>query len=99
MSKFTVRVEPYGQPSGSIYETLHEAMEKGGFTRKISFEKDGKTTTYWLPNAEYSIDGTQTPDDIKDKAVIVVKTVWVEFGVLVTKTDVARSAYNLKKVV
>lgn len=96
MSTFTTRVELYGEPSYQTYKTLHEKMEAAGFTRKISFE--GSNTVYWLPNAEYSIKGVHTAEEIKNKTVIIAKTVWVDFGVLVTQTEVGRSVHNLKVV-
>jgi hypothetical protein len=96
MSTFTTRVELYGEPTFQTYKTLHDKMEAGGFTRKISFE--GNKTIYWLPNAEYSIQGTYTNAQIRDKAVAITKTVWVDFGVLSTKTEEARAVHNLKEV-
>ena len=96
MSRFTTRVELYGDPNYATYNKLHEAMLKGGFSRKIKFDEKGPT--YWLPNAEYTSEGTQTPDVVKDVVVKIVATIWTDYGVLVTKTEIARAHHNLKPV-
>lgn len=95
MSRFTTRIELYGEPSFKVYETLHAQMEQAGFSRTILY--DG--ITYWLPNAEYSYEhATDTAHHVKDKAVAIAAKIWDDFGVFVTQTDVTRSIHNLKKV-
>lgn len=95
MATFTTRIELYGEPNYQVYENLHKKMDSGGFTRKITIDKK---IVYWLPNAEYSIMGDQKIEEIRDLAVSITRTVWSDFGVLVTKSQEARSFYNLKKV-
>lgn len=95
MTRFTTRVELYGDPNYETYTKLHNAMLQGGFSRQITFDK----VTYWLPNAEYTYSGDATQESVKNKAVSIAATLWKEFGVLVTKTEVDRAHHNLKKVV
>jgi hypothetical protein len=96
MSKFTTRVELYGNPSYETYKKLHEAMEKAGFVRTIVFDK----IKYWLPNAEYNSEGTMETSQVLQSAKTAATTVWPvkEFGVLVTRTEVTREMHNLKSV-
>jgi hypothetical protein len=93
MSRFTTRVELYGNPSYEVYNSLHEAMQKKGFSRKIQLSN----VVYWLPNAEYTMDSTQTTQQVVDLAKSAAASVWQDFGVMVTKTEVDRGYHNLKK--
>lgn len=96
MAKYTTRIELYGSPSRTDYDNLHAAMEREGFTRTISWE--GETVTYQMPHAEYNRTSDLAAAQIKDSAVIAAKTVWSDFGVLVTQSQGGREKYNLKKV-
>jgi hypothetical protein len=68
-------------------------MQKKGFSRKIQLSN----VVYWLPNAEYTLDGTQTTQQVVDLAKSAAVSVWQDFGVMVTKTEVDRGYHNLKK--
>ena len=95
MTKYTTRVELYGNPDYKTYEILHAKMLQAGFTRQVEISK----VTYWLPNAEYTFYGEATTViHVKDNAVKIAGLVWKDFGVLVTKTEVDRGFHNLKKV-
>ena len=94
MSRFTTRVELYGDPNYETYNKLHANMETLGFSRQIIFNQ----VTYWLPNAEYTITSEDSIGTIKNKAINAASKVWVDFGVLVTKTEVDRDFHNLKNV-
>lgn len=81
MTAFTVRVELHdGEPSD--YETLHEEMEARGFSRTITSDKG---ITYHLPEAEYSIDGDLTIDEVLDRAKAAATATRKKFGILVTE--------------
>ncbi len=95
MSRFTTRVELYGTPSAEVYEKLHLAMERKGFSRKIN---PNGLKWFWLPNAEYSKEGSETAKQVLDSANVAATSVWKEFGILVTQTEVGRESYNLKEV-
>lgn len=94
MSRFTTRVELYGNPSYETYKSLHEAMERKGFSRKVKLGE----VTYWLPNAEYTLEGNQTTVEVLGLAKQAASSVWKDFGSMVTRTEVQREFYNLQKV-
>jgi hypothetical protein len=75
MSKFTTRVELYGNPDYEVYNKLHAAMSVAGFSRQIKLGE----IVYWLPNAEYTLDTTSTADTIKNSAVTVASKIWTDF--------------------
>jgi hypothetical protein len=97
MPRFTVRVELHGaENQPAKYTALHEAMGKKGFSRTITFSD----TKYELPPAEYNRtpDAALTVDDVLRDAKAAAATVQKEFSVLVTRTDVARGIWGLKKL-
>lgn len=96
MTKFTTRVELYGTPDFKIYQTLHEQMQQGGFTRQVMLNN----IAYWLPNAEYTYISSVnvSKETVRDKVVKIVSSIWADFGVMVTQTEIDRCFYNLKKV-
>ncbi len=94
MSRFTTRVELYGSPNYETYKSLHEAMERKGFSRKIKLGE----VIYFLPNAEYTLDGNQTTVQVLDLAKQAASSVWKDFGAMVTRTEVAREYHNLQVV-
>jgi hypothetical protein len=94
MSRFTTRVELYGNPTFETYKSLHDAMERNKFSRKVQYN----SKTFWLPNAEYTWEGAETTVWVKDLTVKIAATVWKDFGVMVTRTEVTREFHNLKSV-
>jgi hypothetical protein len=93
MAKFTVRVELHSA-SYSDYETLHSAMERRGFTRRIT-SSDGQI--YHLPTAEYDRSGYLTSRDVLDSAKAAAAGTRKSFAVLVTET-VNRVWFGLNEV-
>jgi hypothetical protein len=93
MSRFTTRVELYGNPSYETYKSLHGAMERKGFSRQVKLGE----VFYWLPNAEYTLEGSQTTVQVLDLAKQAASSVWKDFGAMVTRTEVQREFYNLQK--
>lgn len=94
MPKFTTRVELYGSPSESVYTKLHFAMKEKGFSRAIT--DNGKS--YQLPHAEHVLSKQATTLEIVELAKQVASTVWKDFCVLVTNTEVRWEYFNLKKL-
>ncbi len=93
MSNFTTRVELYGTPSYEVYENLHKQMEARKFSRTIT-STDSKVL--WLPNAEYTTAAYTSTVEVRDAAKQAAASVWKDFGVLVTRTEVTREWHNLK---
>lgn len=81
MPYFTVRVELHGAQS-EHYERLHEAMQKGGFSRTITSDAG---TTYNLPWAEYDYTSTGSPQSVGEKAKAIANTI-ISNGVFVTQS-------------
>jgi len=78
-----------------VYDGLHTAMKKHGFSRTISFGN----VRYELPSSEYNPTG----DSLTGKAVLedakaAAEGVWEDFSTLVTQTEESRLRWNLKKV-
>lgn len=92
MSKFTTRVELYGSPSFQDYEKLHTAMGKEGFHRILT---DGDKN-YYVPHAEYLSSHNLTSVQVLELAKLIALTVWKDYCVLVTTTEVRWEHYNLK---
>jgi hypothetical protein len=94
--RFTVRVELHrAEDEPEVYDRLHMAMKKRGFSRTISFGN----VRYELPSAEYSRAG----DSLVGKAVLedakaAAEEIWEDFSVLVAQTEESRLRWNLKKV-
>jgi Endoribonuclease GhoS len=94
MARFTVRVELHSA-SYSDYETLHNAMERRGFSRRIT-SGDGKV--YHLPTAEYDRGGLLTSQEVLDAAKAAAVETGKNYAVLVTEA-VSRSWVGLGEVV
>ncbi len=93
MAKFTVRIE-LSEADFDDYETLHEEMEKKGFSRTIT---DSSGVNYQLPDAEYNYTGAKSTQEVLDLAKLAAKLTNVDFRILVTKSE-KRKWYNLNKV-
>ncbi|QHF27052.1 type V toxin-antitoxin system endoribonuclease antitoxin GhoS [Pseudomonas sp. R32] len=94
MTSFTVRVELHDADSED-YRTLHEAMEKLGFTNTIT---GGNGVTVQLPTAEYNLSSDEkirqiVLDSVKD----AVKSTKKKGGILVTQSK-GRTWSGLDKV-
>ena len=92
MLRFTTRVELYGSPTPEDYNELHAAMEKNGFTRTLKGDK-----IYILPHSEYNFDGINTGEGVLDLAKSAAGSVWKDYAVLVTGTELTRHWHNLKE--
>ena len=92
MSRFTTRVELYGSPNADDYNKLHYSMQRYGFARNFV----GGDITYILPHAEYSLNSNNTTKEVLELAKEAAHTVWKDYSVLVTRTEVTREWYNLK---
>lgn len=93
MSNFIVRVELYGSPSYAVYNNLHAAMERTGFSR--TFIDHGKT--YNFPHAVYGLfNSSDTTTDVLEATRRAAATIWADFAVLVTQTNERFEYYNLK---
>ena len=83
MASFTVRVELHGvRHDDDIYEVLHSAMAREGFSRTI-LGGDGKT--YHMPPAEYNLIANQTSDNVRAAAVRAAAVTKKRAAVLVTE--------------
>jgi len=93
MAQFTVRVELH-KAEWADYETLHAAMEKQGFSRRIT-GSDGKT--YQLPLAEYNGSGELTCAQIRDIARTAANTTGKANAVLASEAP-TRAWIGLEEV-
>lgn len=83
MADFMTRVELHGVRNDSeVYENLHAAMERAGFSRRIR-AADG--TWYHLPPAQYAASGNHTIEFVRDTAASVAQSVWTNRAVIVTE--------------
>ena len=92
MATYITRVELYGSPTGEVYNDLHSAMQSKSFTRKIN--DNGKI--FELPHAEYALSSDLTTVQVLEAAKLATNTVWKDFAVFVTQTQVRWEYYNLK---
>jgi hypothetical protein len=90
--KYTTRVELH-RASDDDYDTLHAAMADQGFSRQVE-KSDG--TSYHLPTAEYSYDGSASRAKVLERAKTAAATTGRTYCVLVTESN-GRSWYNLKE--
>lgn len=93
MSKFTTRVELH-LASGEDYQTLHKEMQKEGFLNTVTSD-DG--ITYYLPNAEYNIEGDYTREQVIAKAQTAADRTKKSHSILVTESK-GRTWVNLTVV-
>lgn len=82
MATFTTRVELH-KADNDDYETLHEAMERRGFSRFIT-SGDGKT--YHLPTAEYDYSGDKSRGEVLELAKAAASETNKKYAVLVTES-------------
>jgi hypothetical protein len=82
MPAFTTRVELHNA-TYSDYETLHAAMQRRGFSRRITSDSG---TTYHLPTAEYDCSGNFTTQEVLNAAKAAASETKKRFSVLVTET-------------
>lgn len=94
MPRFTTRVQLYGNPEPSDYESLHAATKRKGFTQTIT---DKKGVEYYLPHAEYNNEANVTRDEVLEDAKEAAASVWDDFCVLVTESA-GRTWHNLRTV-
>ena len=94
MPRFTTRVQLYGNPEWSDYESLHAAMKRKGFIQTIT---NGDGVEYHLPHAEYNHEANVTRDQVLKDAKEAAASVWDDFCVLVTESG-GRTWHNLKRV-
>ncbi len=93
MSNFIVRVELYGTPSEAVYDKLHAAMSQKGFSRTFI---DGNKTVQ-LPTATYAMfNKNDSTTQIVEFAKQAAATIWVDFAVLCTRTEVRFEYHNLR---
>lgn len=81
MNRFTTRVELHHADEDD-YETLHEEMQRRGFTRTI-LSSDG--VTYHLPPAEYDYRGDITGQRVLDLAQAAADATYCPSAILVTE--------------
>lgn len=94
MSRFTTRIELLGTPDAATYEKLHNAMAAKDFKR--TFTDNGKT--FETPHAEYVSWHTVTTSVVVDLARQAAATVWKDFRIMTTSTEVRWEYYNLKQL-
>jgi hypothetical protein len=80
-SFFVIRVELHAAERAD-YEVLHAAMDKAGFTRRISH----RGVTYKLPEAEYAIRSDQAGEILLDRTKAAAATTKKVFRVMVNKS-------------
>jgi hypothetical protein len=93
MSRFTVRVELRGNPTGDDYNVLHDAMKAEGFSRTIISEGTG--VKLWLPNAEYNYNGERNKGQILSMVKRAAAKTDKGYSILVTVSS-GRTWYNLE---
>ena len=97
MARFTTRVELHEvegkELTEQVYENLHKALGRRGFTRTITGEND---IVYHLPQAEYNRIADVTAKAVRTDAVEAAESVWSDVSVLVTQG--VRSWQGLRKV-
>jgi glucosamine 6-phosphate synthetase-like amidotransferase/phosphosugar isomerase protein len=92
MAAFTTRVELHDAIRDN-YEKLHSEMERRGFSRTITSDKN---VTYDLPPAEYNYEGAVTRNDVLEKAKSAAAAVKPSYAVLVTESA-GRTWHNLSE--
>jgi hypothetical protein len=83
MAQFTVRVELH-RADEDDYETLHDAMERRGFSRLITSD-DGEV--YHLPWAEYNMQDSVTRAQVLTLAKAAANETGKNYAVLVTESN------------
>ena len=83
MATYMTRVELHAADEDD-YETLHDAMEKEGFSRTITSD-DG--VTYHLPTAEYYRSTTLTRSQVLDSAKGAAAKTGKSYAAVVTESN------------
>jgi hypothetical protein len=94
MSRFTTRVELLGSPDAKVYDKLHEAMLLKDFKR--AFTDNGRT--FETPHAEYVSWHTISTPAVVELAKQAAASVWKDFRIMTTSTEVRWEYYNLKQL-
>ncbi len=81
MASFTTRIELHDVKPGDYY-TLHDEMERRGFTRTIK----GSDAVYKLPEATYNFIGEIEAQAVYDKAQQAVAALGRTGGIVVTQS-------------
>jgi hypothetical protein len=82
MPAFTTRVELH-RATADDYETLHDAMDKRGFSRLIESEEG---ISYHLPTAEYDISCDLSRSDVLELAKAAAAKTNKAAAILVTES-------------
>jgi hypothetical protein len=90
LSFFLIRIELHNAKWPDDYESLHAAMEKAGFSTRVTH--GGKTLH--LPTAEYVINSDQTTAQLLEKAKGAAATTKRNFCAIIVKS-VEFDQYNL----
>lgn len=94
-NKFTVRIVLLDTENDwEIYDKLHKAMEKEGFSKTI-IGNNGKE--YHLPDAEYNLIGEYSAENVMNMSKRAAATTGREYSVLITPSS-GRYWHNLKPV-
>jgi len=83
MSTFTVRVELHSNQYAPDFETLHNAMQKEGFSKLITADS---REIYYLPRGEYDISSTKNRSQVLDSAQRAVQATGKSAEILVTES-------------
>jgi hypothetical protein len=90
MPRYVIRVELHEEDAD--YDRLHQAMEEAGFAREIVSSRGGR---YRLPRATYRRVSDETSQEVLARAKRAARTVWNDFGVIVTEGS--SRWYNLRE--
>ena len=93
MSRFTVRVELFGNADEDNYESLHKRMQAKKYFRVIK-SSDGDWNH--LPSATYNHTADVSASTVQADVWAIAKAVWDDPGVLVTESA-DRSWRGLRK--
>ena len=82
MAQFITRVELHDYATGEQYQTLHDAMQKEGFSRIITTNNGQK---YNLPTAEYNRYDNVPVENILQSAERAAKTVGKRYSIITSE--------------
>ncbi len=94
MATYSVRIELYGSPSSEVYTNLHSAMISKGFSR--TFLDAVANKSFEFPHAMYGYFNQSTTANVVELAKSAAATIWKDFSVFVSSTEVRWEYYNLK---
>lgn len=84
MTRFTVRVELFGDPDEQDYDLLHERMQIKKYHR---VNKSGDGDWQHLPSATYDHQSHSTASSICDEVWEIASSVLKKPGVLITQSE------------